>query len=464
MSSDGTSLLLREWKFLLRISMVGFLVNCQPSEPFLTQYLQEVKHLSSSDIESYVWPWDTYGSFGFLIPVAIMSESRIGYKGVILIGLICRLATRLILLFGNSLELMSFMQVTYAMATSTNTIYFAYAFISCRSELHTITISSVYYMYHFGNVIGSLLGQTLVSYFNCELKTLFYVSLVFTSVGVVWFLLLLPGPISDQNQHSLVEVVRSEGFSSAMRCINKLYKSKLVRLWTIWWICCFAASNIVSNYYQNQLYEIDSNGKFGYGEAGVETGVCIGAALVPFLSFFFTKVPSQQDQSSSMSWSFGWSYAVIVVGTAVASSVLMWSTTVKHDMWKSIVLNSIAMGIISFQKTCGSSCIAMCLSRLQKGTASPESESPRYSIVFSVNSFIALGLATITMKSLSYHKASTTAYYRTCFFALIALICFSSLWYWCSKSTPDDDDEFSILQEDESNTKNDDVHANASVN
>ena len=48
---------------LLRLCVVGFLVNCQPSEPFLTKYLETVKGLSPQDLNDHVWPWDSYGSF-----------------------------------------------------------------------------------------------------------------------------------------------------------------------------------------------------------------------------------------------------------------------------------------------------------------------------------------------------------------------------------------------------------------
>ena len=41
---------------MLRLSALGFLVNFQPSEPFLAQYLTENKGLSETALDNLVWP------------------------------------------------------------------------------------------------------------------------------------------------------------------------------------------------------------------------------------------------------------------------------------------------------------------------------------------------------------------------------------------------------------------------
>ena len=109
---------------LFLLCAVGFFVNFQPSEPFLTQFLLENKNLSEADLDTYVcnaepsvlclasilrfggvcryvWPVDTYGSFLFLLPVGLLAE-KIGYLKVILLGVLAREATRMILLFADS--------------------------------------------------------------------------------------------------------------------------------------------------------------------------------------------------------------------------------------------------------------------------------------------------------------------------------------------------------------------------
>ncbi len=60
---------------VLALCLVGFLVNCQPSEPFLTMYLENVKNISDHDLDTYVWPTDTYSSFLFLLPIGLLAEA-----------------------------------------------------------------------------------------------------------------------------------------------------------------------------------------------------------------------------------------------------------------------------------------------------------------------------------------------------------------------------------------------------
>ena len=50
-------------------------MNCMPSEPFLSKYLIENKNLTKEELNTNVWPVDTYGSFIFLIPIIIIAES-----------------------------------------------------------------------------------------------------------------------------------------------------------------------------------------------------------------------------------------------------------------------------------------------------------------------------------------------------------------------------------------------------
>ena len=112
-------------KNLLKICLIGFFVNFQPSEPFLTRYLQEYKDISDRELDDYVWPFDTYGSFLFLVPVGLLAET-IGYRKTIFVGLVLREMTRVILLYAPGIYWACAMQLTYAGATSINYVYYAY--------------------------------------------------------------------------------------------------------------------------------------------------------------------------------------------------------------------------------------------------------------------------------------------------------------------------------------------------
>jgi hypothetical protein len=93
------------------LAAVAFCINCQPSEPFLSDYLQTAKGLSEQDLDDIVWPADTYASFAFLLPVGFLAESW-GYARTVALGLVCREATRIVLIFADGLGWMVFMQVS----------------------------------------------------------------------------------------------------------------------------------------------------------------------------------------------------------------------------------------------------------------------------------------------------------------------------------------------------------------
>ena len=265
-------------KNLLKICLIGFFVNFQPSEPFLTRYLQEYKDISDRELDDYVWPFDTYGSFLFLVPVGLLAET-IGYRKTIFVGLVLREMTRVILLYAPGIYWACAMQLTYAGATSINYVYYAYIYTVFRKESCTFATSAIHCMYHVGNVLGSLMGQILVDYAGVDndLRILFYLSWIFTSIGFAFFFVL-----PEQRYEpppSLARSFRQRGLGGTIQVLRQLYRDNLVCVWSVWWIFGLLNHSIVSNYYQNQFYDIDPKGKFGYVEAFMEMFSAVGAAL-----------------------------------------------------------------------------------------------------------------------------------------------------------------------------------------
>eukprot|EP01084_Bolivina_argentea_P276991 472734_1 len=102
------------YTLLLKLCLLGFFINFQPSEAYLTPYLKETKGLTDSEIDNNIWPYDTYGSLISLLPIGLCAE-HFGFRKIIFFGLICREITRLLLLYGTELWQMSLMQCTYAL-------------------------------------------------------------------------------------------------------------------------------------------------------------------------------------------------------------------------------------------------------------------------------------------------------------------------------------------------------------
>ena len=205
----------RLWPLALRLSLLGFLVNCKPSEPFLTQYLLTNKHISSDDLEAHVYPWSTIGSFLLLLPAGLAAE-HFGSRRVIFCGLLCREATRVLLILGEGVPAMAAMQLSYAGAVAVDAVYFAHIFAAAPPSAYAALTSIVYAAYHGGNVLGSLLGQGALALWPAlaaDLRPLFIASCATTTLGLGAFF-LLPPPRA-RRPPSLASVLRGEGARAA---------------------------------------------------------------------------------------------------------------------------------------------------------------------------------------------------------------------------------------------------------
>lgn len=118
---------------LVGVCLTCFLINCQPSEPYLTKYLREDKGLTEEQLDIWVWPTDTYALLMILLPFGLLAEI-VGEYWVVVLGLLCRQATRVLLLYGRGLGAMMIMQVTYAGANAANTVLYALVFKSIVSS------------------------------------------------------------------------------------------------------------------------------------------------------------------------------------------------------------------------------------------------------------------------------------------------------------------------------------------
>ena len=407
-------------------------MNCQPSEPFLTRYLQEYKGISDRDLDDYVWPFDTYGSFLFLVPVGLLAE-MIGYRKTIFVGLVLREMTRIILLYAPGIYWACAMQLTYAGATSINYVYYAYVYTVFQKGSYTIATSTIHCMYHVGNVFGSLLGQLLVDYAGVDkdLRILFYLSWIFTSIGFALFFVL-----PEQRYEpppSLARSFRQEGFQGTIHVLRRLYRDNVVSVWSVWWIFGLLNHSVVSNYYQNQFYDIDPNGKFGYVEAFMEMFSALGAAL-PYVAVACGLVGFG---STGRRETF-----VICVVSSLSATMCMLSTKTE-SMWISYISNTIALS--SYSALYSLACVSISI-RLQ-------GDARRYALVFTANSFVALAIATVLSQTGSSLEWDTDKFYYVAFSASCAASIIPPmllLYYWStsntsSKCNDDDDMTTSIL-------------------
>lgn len=265
----------------LRICLLGFLVNCKPSEPFLSLYLNETKSFSEDVLASSIYPWSLFGTFVFLLPFGLAAEV-VGCRPVILVGLLCREATRALLIFGTSVGTMALMQVCYGAGAAANAIYFAYvyAIAPTRADFAVLT-SAVLAAYHAGNVCGALLGELLVSViqpqWRRDVTPLFYLSWLTCSLGTLAFV-ALPTP-RRALPTSLAQHLVRDGAGATSRALLALWAPATSRLWLGWWLLAASGQVVVLNYFQLQLLTIDPDTPFGLLEAAIEAGLLLGALV-----------------------------------------------------------------------------------------------------------------------------------------------------------------------------------------
>ena len=184
----------------LRVSLLGFIINCKPSEPYLALYLNETKRFSDETLATQIYPWSLIGTFALLLPFGLAAES-IGCRPVILIGLVCREATRALLIFGDQTWQMALMQVAYGAGAAADAVYFAFVYtIAPSARQYALLTSAVFGGYHLGNVLGATLAEALVSWlvprWRLDVTPLFYISGA-CSLGLLAFLLLPEGQLEE---------------------------------------------------------------------------------------------------------------------------------------------------------------------------------------------------------------------------------------------------------------------------
>mmetsp|Transcript_5262 Transcript_5262/g.8075 ORF Transcript_5262/g.8075 Transcript_5262/m.8075 type:complete len:444 (-) Transcript_5262:1569-2900(-) len=377
---------------ILRVGIIGFFNNMVPSEPFLTKYIEEQKNVSDNDLNNIVWPTDTYANLAFLIPVALLAEFA-GYRLTILIGFLARQVTRTLLLWASGVTMMSVMQGSYALQTACHTVFFAYALLVVPESYRAKSTAVVYALYHFGNVIGSALGQILVDYTSIDLKVLFYISWASQTFALLLFFLILPKRVRT-GEPSLGMFLKQNGFSATIREIVDLYRTMEFSgiVWSCWWVCGYAGYYLFSNYYQMIIMDLNEDAKFGLIEIGIELAQTAGALLVAFsFNFMFAR--------SGVSPSYFGRENILLLGlVAFIIGFDVLSLLAKTSGLAAVGISA-RMLMFGIAQTLAQPLIARALSR------------PYFALVMGTNMFFALCLTTIATSIGVGNQWATSGYW-----------------------------------------------------
>ncbi|XP_029026605.1 solute carrier family 19 member 3b [Betta splendens] len=404
------------WAFPTTVlSLYGFFAYCRIAEPFLTPYLiGPHKNISGEVLNNYLFPIWTYAYLVFLFPVFLLTDF-LRYKPLIVVQGLFLVTNYVLLCFAPGLTAMTFLQVNYAVVTSTEVAYFAYIYSVIPPEKYQRATGYLRSAMLAGYTFGASLGQVLVSlagvdYFYINAITLGVVSIAF----LISFWLPMPqrsmffkgkkeaavplqfgqeGPLGAHRPAEPVMIKdgavmgkekmehnRSAGWCSrenvSTACLllwqsfRESYSSRHVVYWSLWWALATSGYGQIFNYIQLMWDHIEPSTESSIYNGGVEA-VCslVGAAAAFSVGYI------------RVSWAV-WGELALGLFSAVGTGAIflmaltssIWACYAGYVIFKSCYMFLIT--ITTFQ-------IAANLSM----------ES--YALTFGINTFVALTLQTV---------------------------------------------------------------------
>uniref|UniRef100_A0A3Q4GL75 Solute carrier family 19 member 3b n=1 Tax=Neolamprologus brichardi TaxID=32507 RepID=A0A3Q4GL75_NEOBR len=381
------------------LSLYGFFANCRVAEPFLTPYLiGPRKNISEEVVTNYLFPIWTYSYLAFLFPVFLLTDF-LRYKPLIIVQGFFLITNYILLCFVPGLPAMTFLQVNYAVVTSTEVAYFSYIYSVIPVENYQRATGYLRSAMLAGYTFGATLGQMLVSlagldYFYINTITLGIVSVAF----LVSFWLPMPqtsmffegkkaaavdcqqeGP---QGEKESVTDKDGEGSGKGKMEYNgsavhllwqsfrESYSSRHLIYWSLWWALATAGYVQVFNYIQLMWDHIEPSATSSIYNGGVEAACSLVGAAAAF-SVGYIKV----------TWVV-WGELALGMFSAVGSGAVflmaftssIWLCYVGYAIFKSCYMLLITITTFQIASNLSMEC---------------------YALTFGINTFVALSLQTI---------------------------------------------------------------------
>ncbi|XP_028320717.1 solute carrier family 19 member 3b [Gouania willdenowi] len=397
------------------LSLYGFFANCRVAEPFLTPYMiGPHKNISEQVLTNYLFPIWTYSYLAFLFPVFLLTDF-LRYKPIIIIQGLFLVTNYILLCFAPGLAAMTFLQVNYAVVTSTEVAYFSYIYSVIPVEHYQRATGYLRSAMLAGYTFGASLGQMLISLAGLDY---FYINAITLGIVSVAFLISLTLPMpkrsmffkvkddaavdwqSQQEEGQLGEnqcekpVVdksgtgseteemehRSTGWCSRenvatagrllWQSFRESYSSRRLIYWSLWWALATAGYVQVFNYIQLMWDHIESSATSSIYNGGVEAACSLVGAAAAF-SVGFIKV----------TWAVWGELALGLFSAVGAGAVFMMALTT--NIWTCYA------GYVLF-KSCYMFLITITTFQIASNLS-----MECYALTFGINTFVALSLQTI---------------------------------------------------------------------
>jgi len=382
-----------EWKRLMKLAMLGFFINCKPSEAYLTPYLRDVKGFSEHTLNASVWPFSTYGQLALTIPVGLAAE-YFGYRTTIFVSLLAREATRVLLVFGDTLFEMQVVELVYSFSEAGKIIYYAYVYMVLDIRDFQLGTSVVYAVYHSGMLIGSLIAEAINSYVTKDLTLLFYISWGIVSCGFLAFA-ILPAPRRNA-PISLPQMLYQDGVKATAKIVGRMFSDTYVLYWSFQWLLGYASLQVFLNYGDTQVYDINPDAHYGFYWVVLEALWMLGALLPNMFNVTFLR-----DNSP-----------LVICLLCLIEGISCLLSTACRSVVSLILLHCIILTIASALQVTATAVIATQIAE------------PRYAAITSMLTFGALALTTIALQigAAQDWKTSTYFYFIASLQAIIAAV------------------------------------------
>ncbi|XP_067898631.1 thiamine transporter 2-like [Heterodontus francisci] len=408
------------WRYpTLLLCIFGFFSMMRPSEPFLTPYLVgPAKNLSIDQVTNEILPVWTYSYLAMLFPVFLITD-YLRYKPIIVLQGISFIITWLMLLFGQGVLAMQFLEFIYGIVSATEVAYYSYIYSVVSSEHYQKVTSYCRSVTLVAYTVGSILGQVLVSVWNVPYFYLNVISLVSVSVA---FLSSIPLPMpkrsmffhkksteklqvppstedvkpksensspqdnadttnfsqlpvmSDGDVNDRVKATGHEGgikvFLQLWSDFKKCYSSPQLLYWSIWWALATCGYLQITNYIQVLWDYVEPSRNATAYNGGVEA-----------VATFISSGTSFAVGYIKMDWAI-WGEMALGIFSAVTSGAL-FAIDLSNNIWVCYA------GYVVFKAT------YMFLITIATFQIAANLSMERYALLFGVNTFVALLFQTI---------------------------------------------------------------------
>ncbi|XP_015119877.1 thiamine transporter 2 [Diachasma alloeum] len=174
------------------LCMFGFLKEFRPGEPFITDYLtSEWKNFTSKQVTEDIYPIGTYSYCATLVLIFLLTDF-LRYKPIIILCGVSGIVAFSALTFGNSLEVMQFLEVMYGLYLSTDVAYYTYIYAKVDRKHYQKVSSYTRSAFLFGRFFASTVSQLIISFRLMNYHQLNFLTIGGQVLATIWALFLPP--------------------------------------------------------------------------------------------------------------------------------------------------------------------------------------------------------------------------------------------------------------------------------